>query len=63
MAHPRYGDVLRYGPLVDFGRTPATCGPPALAGEHTLPLLAELGLSEEQAHDLAAEGVVWSEAP
>ena len=63
VAHPRYGDVLRYGPLVDFARTPATCGPPALAGEHTLPLLAELGVSEEQAHDLAAEGVVWSEAP
>ena len=63
VAHPRYGDVLRYGPLVDFGRTPATCGPPALAGEHTLPLLAELGVSEEEASDLAAAGVVWSEVP
>ena len=63
VAHPRYGDVLRYGPLVDFGRTPATCRPPALAGEHTRALLAELGVSEEEAHDLASARVVWSEAP
>ena len=63
VAHPRYGDVLRYGPLVDFGRTPATCRPPALAGEHTLPLLAELGVSEEEARDLAEARVLWSEWP
>ena len=61
VAHPRYGEVLRHGPLVDFGRTAATCRPAALAGEHTRPLLRELGVDEEETRELYAAGVVWSE--
>jgi crotonobetainyl-CoA:carnitine CoA-transferase CaiB-like acyl-CoA transferase len=61
--HPRYGKVLRYGPLVDFARTPALCGPPALAGQHSDALLAELGVSAREIAELRAAGVVWSEAP
>ena len=61
--HPRYGEVLRYGPLVDFERTPGPCGPPALAGEHSDTLLAELGVSAGEIAELRAAGVVWSEAP
>ncbi len=63
VVHPRHGKVLRHGPLVDFERTPATCRPPALAGEHTLALLSELGVGEGEARELYAAGVVWSEAP
>ena len=61
--HPRYGEVLRYGPLVDFKRTPGRCGPPSLAGEHSDTLLAELGVSPDEICELRAKGVVWSESP
>jgi crotonobetainyl-CoA:carnitine CoA-transferase CaiB-like acyl-CoA transferase len=48
---------------VDFQRTPGRCGPPALAGEHSDALLAELGVSPGETRELRAAGVVWSEAP
>ena len=59
----RYGEFWRYSPVVGFSETPGKVGPGPLKGEHTRPILRELGYSEEQISDFKARGVVdWEEA-
>ena len=60
--HPRFGPFWRYAPVLEFSETSCVAGPGIVRGEHTLPILAELGYSESEAHRLRAAGVLdWEE--
>ncbi|MCZ6569025.1 MAG: CaiB/BaiF CoA-transferase family protein [Deltaproteobacteria bacterium] len=57
--HPHAGRTRTPRPVASFEATPATLRRPAPAlGEHTDELLAELGLTEGEIHELRAEGVL-----
>lgn len=57
--HPRIPDLKLCGVPVTFSETPgAIQGPPPLLGEHTDPILAELGYSEGRIADLRHRGIV-----
>ena len=59
---PRYGEFWRYSPVVDFSDSSGRAGPGPLKGQHTRPLLRELGYTDEQIHDLKQRKVVdWEE--
>lgn len=60
--HLRFGPYWRTGPLVTFSSTPARPGSGVLAGQHTRPLLRELGYAENEVEALYAVRVVASEA-
>src|SRR5690606_15320578 len=59
--HARWGDYLRWGPVVKLHRTPAPLKGAALGGEHTDAILAELGYDESEVTRFHESGVVWSE--
>ena len=60
--HPRFGPFWRYAPVLEFSETSCVAGPGIVRGEHTLPILAELGYSETEAYRLRAAGVLdWEE--
>jgi crotonobetainyl-CoA:carnitine CoA-transferase CaiB-like acyl-CoA transferase len=59
MTHPDFGDYWRRGPVIRFD----TCesAPPSVApslGEHTVPVLAELGYAKAEYDELIRSGVV-----
>ena len=59
---PRDGKFWRYAPVVDFSETTGRAGPGPLRGQHTRPILKELGYTEEQIHDFKQRKVVdWEE--
>ena len=59
---PRFGEFWRYSPVVDFSETSGRTGPGPLKGEHTRPILRELGYTDEQIHDFQQRKVVdWEE--
>jgi crotonobetainyl-CoA:carnitine CoA-transferase CaiB-like acyl-CoA transferase len=59
--HPAVGKHLRYGGLVEFSLTPGLYRPSAQIGQHTKPLLRELGYDESQIEDLGSRGIVqWA---
>ena len=59
---PRFGQFWRYSPVVSFSDTPGRVGPGPLKGQHTRPILRELGYTDEQIHDLKQRKVVdWEE--
>jgi len=57
--HPRAGRLRQPRHAIRFEGTPidAVTAAPELA-EHTVEILDELGLSESEMHDLAAQGVL-----
>ena len=58
----RDGKFWRYTPVVTLSETPGKVGPGPLKGQHTRPILRELGYSEEQIRDFKERGVVdWDE--
>jgi crotonobetainyl-CoA:carnitine CoA-transferase CaiB-like acyl-CoA transferase len=58
----RFGTVWRYGPLINFLRTPGRTGPGPLKGQHTQSILRELGYSEKRIRELKARGIVdWED--
>ena len=56
--HPIWGRILRHGPLSIFSDTPAVAGPQALAGQHTQPILEELGYEPAAIESLVTRRVV-----
>ena len=59
---PRFGEFWRYSPVVSFSETSGRAGPGPLKGQHTRPILRELGYSDDQISDLKARRVVdWEE--
>ena len=61
--HPRFGSFWRYAPVLGFSKTPGSAGGGILRGQHTIPILKELGYSEAEVHALRARGVLdWEEA-
>ena len=59
---PRNGEFWRYSPVVDFSETKGKAGPGPLRGQHTRPILQELGYTDEQIHDFKQRKVVdWEE--
>ena len=60
---PRFGEFWRYSPVVTFSETSGRVGPGPLKGQHTRPILRELGYTHEQILDLKQQKVVdWEEA-
>jgi len=60
--HPLFGRHYRHGPIVTLSATPGTAGPGCLVGQHTRPILAELGYSDEEVEALRRDGIVaWPE--
>ena len=59
---PRFGEFWRYSPVVTFSETSGRVGPGPLKGQHTRPILRELGYTHEQILDLKQRKVVdWEE--
>ena len=60
--HPYIGKYLRYGGLVEFSLTPGLYRTSIQVGQHTRPLLRELGYSDSDIADLGARGIVqWAD--
>ena len=59
----RHGKFWRYAPVIDFSETSGKAGTAPLRGEHTRPVLRELGYTEAQILDFKARGIAdWEEA-
>ena len=59
---PRYGEFWRYSPVVGFSESSGRAGPGPLKGQHTRPILRELGYTDEEIYDLKQRKVVdWEE--
>ncbi|MDB5923494.1 MAG: CoA transferase [Betaproteobacteria bacterium] len=60
--HPTVGKHLRYGGLVEFSLTPGRYKASAQIGQHTKPLLREIGYDDQQIEDLGRRGIVqWAD--
>jgi crotonobetainyl-CoA:carnitine CoA-transferase CaiB-like acyl-CoA transferase len=60
--HPIVGKHLRYGGLVEFSLTPGLYKASAQIGQHTRPLLRELGYDDQQIEALGRRGIVqWAD--
>ena len=62
--HPLLGAMRQFGNVIDFSETPGRiAGPPPRVGEHTRPILEELGYTGPEMDALKASGVVtWPDA-
>ena len=61
--HPVVGKYLRYGGLVEFSMTPGLYRTSIQVGQHTRPLLRELGYDDAKIEDLGSRGIVqWADA-
>ena len=59
---PRFGRFWRYSPVVDFSETSGRAGPGPLKGQHTRPILKELGYADGQIQDFKDRKIVdWEE--
>ena len=60
--HPHVGKYRRYGGLVEFSLTPGIYETSIQVGQHTRPLLRELGYSDQEIDDLGSRGIVqWAD--
>ena len=60
--HPHIGRYLRYGGLVEFSLTPGLYRTSVQIGQHTKPLLREMGYDGEQIENLGTRGIVqWAD--
>ena len=61
--HPYVGKYLRYGGLVEFSLTPGLYRASAQIGQHTKPLLREIGYDDQHIEDLGRRGIVqWADS-
>ena len=59
---PRFGSFWRYSPVVGFSEMSGRAGPGPLKGEHTRPILRELGYTDAQIQDFRQRKIVdWEE--
>ena len=62
VSHPRFGDFWRYAPILEFSDMASEAGPGITRGQHTVPILQELGYDERQIHEMRASGALdWEE--
>ena len=62
--HPIFGRFWRYAPILEFSKTPCVVGAGIMRGQHTIPILTELGFSESEIRDMRRSGVLdWEEPP
>ena len=62
VCHKRFGKFWRYSPVLNFSKTPSKAGPGILRGEHTMPILIELGYTAEDVAKLKEKKVLdWEE--
>lgn len=60
--HKRFGKFWRYSPVLKFSKTHSKAGGGILKGEHTIPILRELGYTDRQICALKTRGVLnWEE--
>jgi crotonobetainyl-CoA:carnitine CoA-transferase CaiB-like acyl-CoA transferase len=60
--HPSVGTYLRYGGLVEFSLTPGLYRTATQIGQHTKPLLREIGYDDQHIEDLGRQGIVqWAD--
>ncbi|HEY3941950.1 MAG TPA: CoA transferase [Acidimicrobiales bacterium] len=60
VTHPLFGTHLRHGPVATLSATPGAPGPGCLVGQHTLPILSELGYTDEEIDALLEQRIVHS---
>ena len=61
--HPHFGDYHRHGPTVTFSELQTVHGPPAVIGQHTRPIMQELGYDDGEIRALEEQGVVVHDGP
>ena len=60
--HPYIGKYRRYGGLVEFSLTPGIYRTSTQIGQHTKPLLREIGYGDREIEELGAQGIVqWAD--
>ena len=60
--HPYVGKYLRYGGLVELSLTPGVYRTSIQIGQHTKPLLREIGYDDQEIEDLGTRGIVqWAD--
>jgi crotonobetainyl-CoA:carnitine CoA-transferase CaiB-like acyl-CoA transferase len=60
--HPSVGTYRRYGGLVEFSLTPGFYRTTPQIGQHTRPLLREIGYDDQYIEDLGRRGIVqWAD--
>ncbi len=60
--HPYVGKYLRYGGLVELSLTPGLYRTSIQIGQHTRPLLREIGYDDQQIEELGTRGIVqWAD--
>ncbi len=59
--HPSLGKYWRFGPAVSFSEGQGCSGPPIFVGEHTVPLLKEIGYGDTAIEDMRQRKIVaWT---
>ena len=48
VSHLKYGEFWRYAPILEFSKMPCVAGGGIVRGQHTFPILRELGYTDEQ---------------
>ncbi len=58
VSHPTFGEYWRHGPIVTLDSAPPIIGPACEPGEHTRPILDELGYSADEIGGFKEAGIV-----
>ena len=62
VSHLKYGEFWRYAPILEFSKTPCVAGGGITRGQHTFPILRELGYTDDQILQMRDNRVLdWEE--